>query len=231
MGFLDKFKRKSSQDYISQAREMTEDDIQIIREAVEKGTPCIPFIPIKALRQSMTVVKPEGLEGYFIARIPTLYEDGSIQYLYKEEFMLWFAIQGLISQVKEEGRTYFFLGLDQPCELPPDSSYIDPRLLYQNDLTLFNVEFVEELEFFRLAHSPDFEVTFIPADRNVEVKKMSVVNFSLVANLYPPDERGDISQMFEYYEDWKRLDFPTEGEVLIDFMHHFVQQLRDSIGV
>jgi len=70
------FKKKHEQE----ERALSESDRAILSEALYKGTPCIPFIPINALQQSLTVLKPEGLQGYFIARIPALYPDGSIKH-------------------------------------------------------------------------------------------------------------------------------------------------------
>jgi hypothetical protein len=232
MAFLDKIRGKKKEpnfkERIEEQAGISETDIRIMMEALEKGTPCIPFIPISALRQSMTVVKPEGFKGFFIARIPALYEDGTIRHLYKEEFVLWLAIQGAVRKMNEKGRTYFFLGVDQPAEIPADSPFINPRLLYQQNLTLFNIQFDEKLEFFQFEHAPGLEVTYIPAERNVKVNKMSIVNFSLAARLHPKEEREDPSATFQYYNEWKSALYPTSGDELREMMKFHVQIAKDT---
>ena len=85
MGLFDRLRGKDKQQRdqqpINEKAGLSENDRQTLMEALEKGTPCIPFIPINALRQSQTVLKEEGFKGFFIARIPALYEDGTIKYL------------------------------------------------------------------------------------------------------------------------------------------------------
>jgi len=224
-----KDKQQRDQQPINEKAGLSENDRKTLMEALEKGTPCIPFIPINALRQSQTVLKEEGFKGFFMARIPALYEDGTIKYLYKEEFMLFLAASGILSQMEEKGRTYFFLGLEQPIEMPPGYQYVDPKMFYQNNLTLHNVEFSEKMEFSEFAHAPGLTVTYIPADRGVKVSKASVVNFSLVARLHPEDEREDPSGVFQSYEEWKSASYPTSGDELRQMIRFHVQVCKDAL--
>lgn len=221
------FKKKPQKE----ERSLSKSDASILLEALDKGTPCIPFIPTNALRQSLTVLKPEGLEGYFISKIPALYPDGNIRYLYKEEFMLWWAVNGALSNAESKGRTYFFLGLDQPMkeyERTPNE-YLSPLILYQSNFALFRTDFQEKLEFFHPEHSPLLELTFIPADQNIKVKDLHVVNFFLVAHLYPPDEREDPSGYIESYEQWRDLQYPIAGKELQNLFDRHIQVERDSL--
>jgi len=207
-----------------------EKDRNILKDALEKGTPCIPFIPINAIKQSLSVLKPEGLTGYFIVRIPTLFPDGTIKYLYKEEFMLWLAIQGALGEMKSQGRTYFFIGLHQDMEKPSrDRPYLDPKIFYQSNLSLYDVEFQETMEFFRPAHSPLLELTFILADHNLRVGYLGVVNFLLVARLHPVGEKEDPSGIFQYYEEWKSELYPTSGAELENLLRQHVQHLKSGL--
>jgi len=130
--------------------------------------------------------------------------------------------------MNERGRTYFFLGIDQPAEMPADSPFIDPRLLYQQNMTLFNIQFDEKLEFFQFEHAPGLEVTYIRAERNVKVQGMSIVNFSLAARLHPKEEREDPSATFQYYNDWKSALYPTSGDELREMMKFHVQIAKDT---
>lgn len=140
MGFLNLFKRKPEP---KEEKTPSESNITILREASRRDRPCVPFIPIDALWQSLSVLKPEGFEGYFVARIPVLYPDGTIKYLYKEEFMLWTAVQGAMSNVESKGGMYFFLGLEQLMETYENTpnEYLNPQIFYQSNLSLFRVEF------------------------------------------------------------------------------------------
>jgi len=72
-----------------------------------------------------------------------LYPDGTIKYLYKEEFMLWTAVQGAMSNVESKGGMYFFLGLEQLMETYENTpnEYLNPQIFYQSNLSLFRVEF------------------------------------------------------------------------------------------
>jgi len=205
------FKRQKKQR--DKPNTLSESDNTILREAVEKGTPCIPYIPINALRQSLTVLKPEGFKGYFIARIPALYPDGSVKYLLKEEFMLWNVANGAISNIEDVGRTYFFIGFDNLLvnyEKTPNR-YLSPQIFYEPNYSLFRVDTDEKLEFSQPSHSPSLDLTYIPADHNIHFNHIHAVNFLLVANLYPPEERGDPSGYMESYEQWKNLQYPIEG--------------------
>jgi hypothetical protein len=73
------------------------------------GTPCVPLIPVNELLQSMSELKPEGLNGYFVAKVPALYKDGTIRDLYKEELNLLLASKSLANSAEKYGRTYFSL--------------------------------------------------------------------------------------------------------------------------
>lgn len=221
------FKKKRDQE--QKERSLSESDKAILSEALNKGTPCIPFIPINALRQSLTVLKPEGLKGYFIVKIPTLYPDGTIRYLYKEEFMLWMAADSVVSNTESKGRTYYFLGLDQLLTKYEDFPYLDPEIFYQNNFCLHHADFQEELEFFRPKHSPLLELAFIPADHNIKFKHLHVVNFLLVANIYPLDEREDLSTIFESYEQWKDAKYPLAGKELQELLDKHIQSAKDSL--
>jgi hypothetical protein len=233
VGLFDRFRGKAEQpggqQPINEKAGLSESDRQTLMEALEKGKPCIPFIPINALQQSQTVIKEEGLKGFFIARIPALYEDGTIRYLYKEEFMLFLAARGVLSQMEEKGRTYFFLGLEQPIEMPPGHQYVDPKMFYQNNLSLYNIEFGEEMNFFEFAHAPGLTVTYIPADRGVKVSKMSVVNSVPVARLNLEGEREDPSGVFQSYDEWRNALYPTSGDELRQMMRLHVQNCKDAL--
>jgi hypothetical protein len=206
-----------------------EKDHNILKDALERGRPCIPFIPINAIQQSLSVLKPEGHTGYFIVRIPALFKDGTIRYLYKEEFMLWLAIKGVLGTMKSQGRTYYFIGLHQDMEKPPGNRpYLDPKIFYQSTLALYDVEFQEEMEFFRPSHSPMLELTFIPAVHNLRVAYLGVVNFLLVASLHPTGEREDPSSIFQYYEEWKSAQYPTSGTELENLLRRHVQHLKSG---
>jgi len=205
-----------------------EKDRNILRDALQKGTPCIPFIPINAIQQSLSVLKPEGFTGYFIVRIPTLFPDGTMKYLYKEEFNLWLVTKSV--KMESQGRTYFFVGLHQDMEKPPqDRPYLEPQIFYQSNFSLYDVEFREEIEFFRPAHSPLLELTFIPADHNIKIGYLGVVNFMPVAILYPIEERQDPSGMIQHYDEWKALRYPTSGAELESLLHQHVQHLKSGL--
>jgi hypothetical protein len=207
-----------------------EKDHNILKDALERGTPCIPFIPVNAIQQSLSVMKPEGHKGFFIARIPALFKDGITRYLYKEEFMLWLSIQGALGKMKSQGRTYFFIGLHQDMEKPPGNRlYLDPRIFYQNNLSLHDVEFQEKIEFFRPAHSPLLELTFIPADHNLRVGYLGVVNFLLAARLHPIGEKEDPSGIFQSYEEWRSAQYPTSGAELENLLRQHVQHLKSGL--
>lgn len=207
-----------------------ERDSNILKDALERGTPCIPFIPIEALQKSLSVTKPEGHRGFFIARIPALFKDGTMRYLYKEELMLWLAVQGALGKMKSQGRAYFFIGLRQDMERPPrDRPYLDPRIFYQNNLSLHDVEFQDEIDFFRPAHSPMLELTFIPADHNLRVGYLGVVNFLLVARLHPLGEREDPSGIFQSYEEWRSAQYPTSGAELENLLRQHAQHLKSGL--
>jgi len=224
------FKRKKEQE--EEQETFSKSDNAILREAVDNGTPCIPFIPINALGQSLTVLKEEGFKGYFIARISALYPDGNVRHLYKEEFMLWTVARSAASSAESKGRTYFFLGFDQLMKYDENNpnEYLSPLILYQMNRSLFRLEFQEKLEFFHPQHSPLLELTYIPADRNIKFKDLHVVNFLLVANLYPSEERGDQSGFIEFYEQWKNLQYPVQGKELQQFFDKHVQGAKASLG-
>lgn len=147
MGFLDRFKGKQQPEQSGQqAKPLIESDKKVLAHALEHGTPCVPFIPVKDLAMSLSDVKPEALKGYFVAKVPALYEDGSIRDLYKEEGALLFGVQGCLSQMQETGRSYFLLGMDVQMNWPPDRPYLNPEMLQQPGQFLFNIDLGEELK-------------------------------------------------------------------------------------
>jgi hypothetical protein len=224
---MDLFKLKKKQE--ETPKTFSASDIAILKEAVNNGTPCIPFIPINALQQSLTVIKPEGLKGYYVARMPALYEDGTIRYLFKEEFSLWTAVHSLFGNIEKTGRTYFFLGFDQLMRYENSShEYLSPLIFYQRNFSLFRMDLQEKLEFFRPEHSPLLELTYIPADHNIKIKDLHVINFFLVSNLHPLEEREDQSGFMEFYEQWKNLQYPIQGKDLHDLFDKYVQGARNS---
>ena len=222
------FKRKKKQE--EKTNILNNSDNAILREAVENGTPCIPFIPINALRQSLTVLKPEGFKGYFVARIPALYPDGNVKYLLKEEFMLWNVANGAISNIENVGRSYFFIGFETLMTMNSANEFLNPQIFYQPNYALFRVDTDEKLEFTQPSHSPSLDLTYIPADHNIQFYDVHVVNFLLVADLYPLEERGDPSGYMESYEQWKNLQYPIEGGELQNLFDRHVQGIRDSIS-
>ncbi|MDO8490993.1 MAG: hypothetical protein Q7T04_03130 [Dehalococcoidia bacterium] len=206
-------------------------DSAILADFLKNGVPCIPFIPISALRDSLSILKPEGFKGYFVARTPALYPDGSIRYLLKEEFMLYNVANSALSSTESKGRTYFFLGFDELLTSYEESRdrYLAPTIFYQNNRTLFRVDTNDKLEFAHLSHSPTLDLTYIPADHNVHFNHIYAVNFLLVANLHPAEERGDPSGFLSSFEQWRELQYPTGGKDLQALFDRHIQGLKDSL--
>ena len=225
-----KKKQKIEQQTKEEKATMSESDPAILANAVKNGIPCIPFIPVNALRQSLTVLKPEGLKGYFIAKIPALYPDGSVKFLLKEEFMLWNVVNSAVSNIEKKGRNYFFIGFEMLMTKDDiTKEYLSPLILYQANYSLFRIETDEKLEFFHPSHSPKLELTYIPADHNIHVNQVYVINFLLIADLYPVEEREDPSGFMLSFEQWKDLKYPLVGDELQAFFDLHIQGVKDLL--
>lgn len=210
---------------------MSAEDKTNLKAFLENGTPCVPFIPVNELLQSMSELKPEGFNGYFVAKVPALYQDGSIRHLYKEEFSLLTAAKSLAANAEQSGRTYFFFGLDILVnEADAKHPYISPSILYQSSLTLFDIEFLDDVEFFTTPLSPTLELCFLPVDKKIKVGRVHNVNFVMVAQLYPPEERSDPSSFILSYDEWKHLQYPTQGQGLSELFEKHIQNLKVMIG-
>jgi len=232
MGFLDRFRgRQLPEQSGQQAKPLIESDKKILAHALEHGTPCVPFIPVKELAQDLIGIRPEALTGYFVARIPALYEDGSIRYLYKEEGALLFAVQGCLNQMQKTGRSYFLLGMDVEMNWPMDRPYVNPSMFQQPGQSLFNIDFDEKVDIIHGLLSPSLEMTYVPSDHNPRIRRINVVNFFLVALLHPPEERGDPSGTILSYEDWKRLQYPTSGPELKDLLRRQAETTKKALGL
>ena len=241
----------------AEIKPLSDTDRNIMREAFEKGIPCIPFIPTSALQQLLSAVKPDHGLGYpasmeyidgalcygmlvnnkelvgkLMIRIPALYEDGTVRYLYKEPLSLLGVINPLLSHMNASGRTYFFIGIDIPMEAFRGTSndYLSPLIFCQQNFSLYNVEFQEELEFFHSEYAPSLELTFIPEDHNPKVGQVHVINFTLAARLHPIGEKEDPSNIFQNYEQWKTAQYPTEGAQLKELFDFHVGQWRDTVN-
>jgi len=232
MGFLDRFKGKQQpEESGQQAKPLIESDKKILAHSLENGTPCVPFIPVKALAQSLSDLKPEALNGCYVARIPALYEDGSIRHLYKEEGALLLGAQGCMSQMQETGRSYFLLGLDVPMNWPPDRPYVNPEMFQQQGQALFNIDFDEKIDILHTSLSPSLDLTYVPSDHNPRIRRINVVNFFLVALLHPQEERGDPSGITLSYELWKSLQYPTSGPDLKRLLRSQAQTTKEALGL
>ena len=198
-------------------------DSNIIMQGISEGEPCVLFIPVNDLIRSLSVLKPGGAEGYFIARIPALYTDGTIKYLYKDQFMLLQAVQSLTKEPK--GKTYFFLGLDLPMAIPQKLKglEISPEMFYTTQHSLFDVEFLDDVKFSQSA--PSLDLAFLPADQSLRLGHINVVNFILSSELHPLGERNDPSGSISSYEDWVRLQYPTSGPDLDYLFDRHISQL------
>jgi ssDNA-binding Zn-finger/Zn-ribbon topoisomerase 1 len=208
---------------------MSEEDAAILNQFLDNGTPCIPFIPIDALEQSLSIVKHEGLTGFFIARIPTLYADGSIKHLYKEEFMLYKATRGLTSNSKKKGSIYSFLGFELPMTDIWEGKYLSTQMFYQNNLSLFRMNFQEEIKFFRQIHAPSLEVALIPANHNLKVKNVCVVNFLKVTQILLNDKEAT-SEIIMSPEAWNTLKLPSSGQDLQEMFSHHIASIREELS-
>jgi len=224
-----KKKQKIEQQTKEEKATMSESDSAILANAVENGIPCIPFIPVNALRQSLTVLKPEGLKGYYIAKIPALYPDGSVKFLLKEEFMLWNVVNSAVSNIEEKGRNYFFIGFETLMSNDKKNEYLNPQIFYQANYSLFRIDTDEKLEFTQPSHSPSLDLTYIPADHNIHFSRVYVVNFLLIADLYPLQEREDPSGFMLSFEQWKDLKYPLGGDELQAFFDLHIQGTKDLL--
>lgn len=228
MGIFNLFKKQQSGKLPETTNnQMSESDKEIIQNAIVNGIPCIPFIPINKLRQSLTILKPEGTKGYFVAKVPALYPDGSVKTLLKEEFMLWSVVNNIISDIEQKGRNYFFIGFETQMTLSNDNEYLNPAIFYQQNYSLFRLDTDEKLKFQQPSHSPTLDLTYIPVDHNIHFKKVHVINFFLVADLYPVEERQDPSGFMLSYDQWKGLQYPLSGWELQSFFDVHVQMLKD----
>ena len=202
-----------------------EEDIRTLMEALEKGTPCIPFIPMSVLRLSLSGFKSEALKGYFVASIPTLFGDGTVKYLYKEEFHLFMAANGLLGSAEECGRTHFFLGLYQYDEedVSQDKPYLNPEIFECGLYTLFDVEFREEMR-------PTYmSGIYVPMERKPRARNIGVVNFLLLSHLYPIEMRDEPSQLIQSYEDWEKAGYSTSGDSLAKILDDGVQFFKNEL--
>jgi hypothetical protein len=205
--------------------EMTFDDKKILYQAIQMGIPCIPFININSLYESHGISNtPWGLSGIFLVRIPALFPDGFVRYLYKDELSLALLLSGIKNEISgSKGKTFIFVGLYQEKCQPPESPFLDPRIFMGTQRSLFYVEFLENIDCnshivytrFR-GQNPPLDMAYVPIERNLKVAKLGIVNFTAVAALYPPEERGDPCGIITSYENWVSLKYPTSGLELHD---------------
>jgi hypothetical protein len=52
----------------------------------------------------------------------------------------------------------------------------------------------------------------------------------MVAQLHPLEERSDRSSFILSYEEWKYLQYPTEGAALSELFEKHLENLRRMIG-
>jgi hypothetical protein len=171
-----------------------------------------------------------GLTGYYIARIPALYPDGTLKYLYKEEGSLYWACITLANQMQATGRSYFLFGLDvlnDPGDA--DHPYIEPDFLMLHNLALHGIEFLDEVEFAPLLGS-NLDLLYLPAGERIKVGATHVVNFALGATKYPLGEQGDPSQCLFSYEDWMLCQFPTSGADFMTLVDPLTKSLQVQVG-
>jgi hypothetical protein len=214
--------------------EMTFNDKKVLYQAIQIGIPCIPFININSLYASHGISNsPWGLSGIFLVRIPALFPDGIIRYLYKDELSLAL----LLSDIKKEisrstGKTVIFVGLYQEGNLLPGSPFLDPRIFIGTQRTLFYIEFLEDIYcnnhivYTRFGgQNPPIDMAYLPIERNLRVARMGIINFTAVSLLYELKERGDPAGIITSYENWVSLKYPTSGLEL----HELFQKMLSKV--
>ena len=204
-------------------------DRALITTQLEQGTPCIPFIPFNQLLKSMSDFKPAGFDGYYIARFQALYPDGSVKYLYKEEFTLWASVKRW--SYEPLGRTYIMLGLDEEVFTPHalSNDLILPEIFYLDKCELFDVDFLDDVQFAPYPNADGVDLAFLPSGESLRLGRVHGVNFFPVALLHPSEERDDASGHIHSFEEWKRLEYPTSSPELGELFDYLIEQLRESL--
>jgi len=230
MGWLDFWRRKKQPTAEPPDSSLSAEEIKTLKESLEKGFPCIPFIPMESLDQHMSELESADLEGFVMVKLPALYPDGSIGSLYKELSSLLRAARSF--ELDEEAKTYFFFGFDLPLHTPAElaGQYIDPRVFCQSQNILYNADFADDIEFLPSPYCPEIELAFIQTTQNLKLRRLNQVNLFLTGLHHPPEQSHESSQMVLSFEEWRGRRFPTAGPELAELVESYVEHLRQTVA-